>query len=128
MDVIRTLSPAGWSRLALALGLAALMALTLLWSQPAWGEVVATETPGSRLFQQHCIGCHVGGGNIIRRGKTLKLKALERQGIADPESIARIAAEGIGSMAGYREPLGEDGADLVAAWIWEQARVGWPQG
>ena len=109
------------------MGLAALIVLTLFWSQPAWGDAAENETPGSRLFQQHCIGCHVGGGNIIRRGKTLKLKALQRQGIANPDSIARIAAEGIGSMAGYRDQLGTEGPDVVGQWVWEQAKAGWPR-
>ena len=109
------------------MGLAALIVLTLFWSQPAWGDAAENETPGSRLFQQHCIGCHVGGGNIIRRGKTLKLKALQRQGIANPDSIARIAAEGIGSMAGYRDQLGTEGPDVVGQWVWEQAQAGWPR-
>ena len=90
---------------------------------PGVSPVLATS--GQELFSNHCAGCHVNGGNIIRRGKTLKLKALERNGIEGPLEIAMIATEGRGQMSGYGEVLGEDGADAVAEWIWQQAQEGW---
>ena len=83
---------------------------------------------GGRLFEAHCAGCHVQGGNIIRRGKTLKLAALERNAVANPAAIATIAAVGIGQMDGYGEALGDGGAEAVAAWVWQQAQDGWPRG
>lgn len=95
--------------------------------------VVVLATPGQaqadggQLFEQHCAGCHVNGGNIIRRGRTLKLAALERNGVADPEAIARIAAAGIGQMGGYASQLGDGGPEAVAAWVWQQAQAGWPR-
>ena len=105
--------------LALALVLVALLAL------PA--AVQAEPSSGARLFEAHCAGCHLQGGNIIRRGKTLKLAALERQGIASQAAIAAIAAAGVGQMSGYGEVLGEDGTEAVAAWVWQQAQAGWPR-
>jgi len=83
---------------------------------------------GAALFQQHCVGCHVNGGNIIRRNKTLRLAALERNGIVDPAAISAIAADGLGSMGGYAEVLGPGGADAVGGWVWQQAQEGWPRG
>lgn len=83
---------------------------------------------GGRLFEAHCVGCHVQGGNVLRRGKTLKLAALQRNRIDNPEAIATIAAAGIGQMGGYGEALGEGGADAVGAWVWQQALDGWPRG
>ena len=83
---------------------------------------------GQDLFNIHCSGCHINGGNIIRRGKTLKLAALKRNGIDNPEAIARIAREGIGSMGGYKEVLGEEGDQLVGVWIWNQAQNAWVHG
>jgi len=83
---------------------------------------------GAQLFEQHCAGCHVNGGNIIRRGKTLKLAALERQGLASEQAIAAIAAEGRGQMSGYAAVLGEQGSKEVAAWVWQQALANWPRG
>ncbi len=82
---------------------------------------------GARLFEAHCVGCHVNGGNVIRRGRTLKQAALEKAGLADPEAIARIAAAGIGQMSGYGAVLGEEGAAQVGEWVWLQARSGWPR-
>lgn len=92
------------------------------------GEGLAVGDPGARLFEAHCAGCHIHGGNIIRRGKTLKLAALERQGVASPEAIAAIAAAGVGQMGGYAEVLGDGGVTAVAAWVWQQAQAGWPAG
>ena len=88
----------------------------------------ALTSSGEELFNNHCIGCHVNGGNIIRRGRTLKLAALKRNGIDDPEAIARIAREGIGQMSGYRDVLGEGGDRLVSEWIWNQAQNAWTHG
>lgn len=99
-------------------------ALALLPGDP---DSARLET-GGRLFEAHCLGCHVHGGNILRRGKTLKLAALERNGIASPEAIATIAAAGVGQMGGYAAALGEGGADAVAAWVWQQALEDWPRG
>ena len=100
--------------------LALVLLLGLSVAQPAWAD-------GSQLFALHCAGCHLNGGNIIRRGKTLKLAALERQGIASQEAIAAIAAQGQGQMSGYAEALGEDGVQQVAEWVWQQSQAGWPK-
>ncbi len=83
---------------------------------------------GETLFTQHCSGCHINGGNIIRRSKTLRVQALQKRGLDNPEAIAKIAREGIGSMSGYEEVLGEGGDQLVADWIWSQAQKAWTQG
>ena len=83
---------------------------------------------GEVLFDLHCAGCHLNGGNIIRRRKTLKLAALERNGIVSSEAIAQIARQGIGRMSGYGDVLGPDGDRIVAEWIWQQAQKAWIQG
>ena len=83
---------------------------------------------GSLLFEQHCAGCHINGGNIIRRGKNLKLKTLEREQIATVDAIAAIAREGRGQMSGYADVLGSDGDQLVAEWVLMQAQNAWTQG
>ena len=74
-------------------------------------------SPGALLFEQHCAGCHINGGNIIRRGKNLKLKTLEREQIATVDAIAAIAREGRGLMRGYADVLGSNGDQLVAEWL-----------
>ena len=86
------------------------------------------ENVGEHLFIENCAGCHINGGNIIRRNKTLKMKDLERNGLDTQEKIAKIAREGIGIMDGYEEVLGEKGDQLVANWILKQAQKAWVQG
>ena len=95
---------------------------------PIQAIALETSSVGEQLFVQHCSGCHVNGGNIIRRNKTLKLAALKRQGIDNPEAIAKIAREGIGTMSGYIEVLGEGGDLLVSNWVWTQAQNAWTHG
>jgi cytochrome c6 len=89
--------------------------------------VAPVRADGGALFEQHCAGCHVNGGNIIRRGKTLRMAALERQGLASPEAIATVIQAGIGQMSPYGSVLGDDGVQQVATWVWQQAELGWPK-
>ena len=69
----------------------------------------------------------MNGGNIIRRSKNLKISSLKRNGIDNPETIAKIARQGIGIMSGYEDELGENGDQIVANWVWEQAQKAWVQ-
>ena len=82
---------------------------------------------GGNLFNHNCAGCHMNGGNIIRRSKNLKISSLKRNGIDNPEAIAKIARQGIGIMSGYKDELGENGDQIVANWVWEQAQKAWVQ-
>ena len=92
-------------------------------------ELLALEiSKGENLFIEHCSGCHIGGGNIIRRNKNLKISALKNNGLDNPQAIAKIARIGIGSMSGYEKVLGEGGDEIVANWIWEQSQKAWTQG
>jgi len=65
---------------------------------------------------------------VIHRRKTLKLAALQHEGLANPEAIARIATQGIDQMSGYLEVLGSDRAERVGEWVWIQAQNAWVQG
>ena len=121
---IRLIRRIGAVLLLLLIGLAA-----LLWSAPAWGastDVVVLQRGGG-LFENHCAGCHLNGGNVIRRNKTLKRQDLLREGVKDAADVARIAANGKGQMSGYAKVLGEGGPDAVGAWVWKQAELGWPR-
>ena len=82
---------------------------------------------GKNLFKNHCAGCHINGGNIIRRSKNLKISSLKRNGFDSTEAIAKIAREGIGIMDGYKDQLGENGDQALAYWVWEQAQKAWVQ-
>jgi cytochrome c6 len=104
---------------------ALILAVAIWFLSPA---LQASAADGEQLFNNHCAGCHPHGGNIIRRGRTLKLRALEQRQLNNPDAIARIAREGIGQMGGYAEVLGSNGDQLVAQWIWDQAQKAWVQG
>ena len=82
---------------------------------------------GQSLFKHNCAGCHINGGNIIRRSKNLKISSLKRNGIDNPEAIAKIARQGVGIMSGYEDELGDNGDQIVANWVWEQAQKAWVQ-
>ena len=81
---------------------------------------------GEKVFKNVCAGCHVRGGSVVLKGsKSLKLSDLEKRGIADVNSIAKIANDGIGFMKGYKNKL-KDGEDKVLAqWIIQNAEKGW---
>ena len=81
---------------------------------------------GETIFRNVCAGCHVRGGSVVLKGsKSLKISDLEKRGIADEISIAKIANEGIGFMKGYKNKL-KDGEDKVLAqWIIQNAEKGW---
>ena len=83
---------------------------------------------GESLFNNYCSGCHINGGNIIRRSKNLKISSLKRNGIDTPEAIAKIAKEGIGIMDGYGDLLVDNDDLILANWILEQAQKAWVQG
>ncbi len=81
---------------------------------------------GEIIFRNVCAGCHVRGGSVVLKGsKSLKISDLEKRGIANVNSIAEIANEGIGYMKGYKNKL-KDGEDKVLAqWIIQNAQKGW---
>ena len=81
---------------------------------------------GETIFRNVCAGCHVRGGSVVLKGsKSLKLSDLEKRGIADENSIVKIANEGVGFMKGYKNKL-KDGEDKVLAqWIIQNAEKGW---
>ncbi len=103
-----------------------LVLVALLYSPQR--SLAAGEVSGENLFINHCAGCHMNGGNIIRRRKTLKIEALKNNGLDNPEAIARVARNGIGIMSGYEQNLGKEGDKIVADWIWTQAQNAWTQG
>ncbi len=102
--------------------LVALTLLTITFSPPA---VAADTANGARIFNAQCAGCHINGGNIVRRGKTLKQKALKKYGMDSLEAIANIAANGKNNMPAYKDRLSAQEIEDVAAYVLEQAEKGW---
>ncbi len=85
----------------------------------------STQVDAQELFTIQCAGCHPNGSNIIRRGKNLKLRALERQGVASVEAITALITNGKGLMSAYRDRLTPEEIDVLATYVWEQAQNGW---
>ncbi len=120
-------------------GIAAVLTTILLFPATAVAQTAPSSTAGAAidaplLFEQNCAACHAGGGNIVRRGKNLKTKALKRYGMDSQEAIANIITNGKGIMSAYGEAA-ENGAptrlttpeiEALADYVLAQAAVDWP--
>lgn len=102
------------------LGIAILLAIAL--NAPA---IAAEPANGAKIFSIECVGCHANGGNIIRRGKTLKQKALKRNGLDSIEAIAALVANGKNPMPAYKDRLSAEQIEEVAAYVLEKAQSNW---
>lgn len=100
-----------------------MLPLQLGW--PAAAAAAAAAPAADSLFAVNCAGCHVGGGNIIRRGKTLKQKALVRNGYADVAAITALITQGKGIMPAYADRLSSEEIDAIAQYVQQQAETGW---
>nr|WP_309236589.1 c-type cytochrome [Microcoleus sp. FACHB-672] len=96
--------------------------LNITLSQPALAADIAN---GEQIFSLQCAGCHINGGNIIRRGKNLKQKALKQNGMDSIEAISSIVATGKNNMSAYKDRLSEQEIADVSAYVLEQAEKDW---
>ena len=81
---------------------------------------------GQDIFKNVCASCHVRGGLVVTKGsKSLKISDLEQRGIADVDSIRKIANEGIGFMKGYKNKLKGEEDKVLAKWLLQQSKKGW---
>ena len=81
---------------------------------------------GQDIFKNVCASCHVRGGQVVTKGsKSLKISDLEQRGIADVDSIRKIANEGIGFMKGYKNKLKGEEDKVLAKWLLQQSKKGW---
>ena len=99
-----------------------LIVLTCTFSVSA---LAADTANGAQIFSVQCAGCHVNGGNIVRRGKTLKLKALKRNHMDSLDAIATLVANGKNNMSAYKDRLSPKEIEDVATYVLEQAEKGW---
>lgn len=85
----------------------------------------APSAAASELFAAECAGCHVHGGNIVRRGKTLKQRALKRNGVDSVAAIADLITHGKGIMSAYSDRLSAEEIELLAQYVWDKAQTNW---
>ena len=97
-------------------------ALTIAFNPPAFAADTAN---GAEIFSVQCAGCHINGGNIVRRGKTLKQKALKRNGVDSLEAIASLVTNGKNNMSAFKDRLTEQQIAEVSAYVLEQAGKDW---
>jgi cytochrome c6 len=98
-----------------------------VWTGTASSDTLLESVPdqSSQLFEIHCAGCHLNGGNIIRRGKTLKTKALKRYGYDNVAAVSTIITNGKGVMSAYADRLTPAEIEALATYVLEQAAQGW---
>lgn len=96
--------------------------LVPLLATPALGAELES---GAQLFEAHCAGCHLNGGNIIRRGKNLKKRAMTKNGYTDIEAIAQLITQGKGNMSAYGEKLTPEEIQAVSHYVLEQSQIDW---
>ena len=104
------------------------LAPTPAWAEPGLdGGADAGFNQPAELFSVHCVGCHPNGGNIIRRGKTLQAKALNRYGYTDLAAVAQIITHGKGVMSAYGDLLSSEEIQALAGYVLEQAENNWQE-
>jgi cytochrome c6 len=102
--------------------LSAVLLLGILLPTPG---LAANLENGKQVFAATCSGCHANGGNIVRRNKTLKLKALEQNGYATVAAITQIVLNGKNNMPAYKTKLTAPQIEDVSTYVLDQAKKGW---
>ncbi|MEG3904989.1 c-type cytochrome [Microcoleus sp. B4-C5] len=94
-------------------------------SQMAIADTTTNTTTAAEVFSANCAGCHINGGNIIRRGKNLKQKALKKYGMDSIANISNLVTNGKGIMPAYKDRLSEQQIIDVSAYVLSQAETDW---
>ncbi len=110
---------------SLAISLFAFFLLFPLLNTAAFADVTTNFDTGAKVFKANCAGCHAKGGNIVRRGKNLKLKALHKYKMDTPEAIASIVTNGKGIMSAYGDKLTPEQIADVSAYVLQKAAQNW---
>lgn len=97
----------------------------LLVSSLNYSALAVETSNATEIFTANCAGCHINGGNIVRRGKNLKQKALKKYHMDSIDAIANIVENGKNAMPAYRDRLSNQQILDVAAYVLEQAEKGW---
>jgi len=103
-----------------------ILLLTICLQQPVLADTVDGAS-GAKIFSANCAGCHINGGNIIRRGKNLKMKALKKYKMDSVEAISNIVTYGKNNMSAYKDRLSESEIQAVSTYVLNQAEKNWPK-
>ena len=84
---------------------------------------------GEQIFNSNCAACHMGGGNVIRANRTLKISDLnnhvEAYTSSPLESLEREIEDGLNAMPSYADKLTEEEIIAVATYVEQRAELGW---
>ena len=109
-------------RIGLLLSMAILLFSFMFTNSTAIASDLAN---GAKVFQENCNGCHVKGGNIVRRGKNLKLRTLMKNKLDSVDAIAELVSQGKNSMSAYQDRLNNSEIEDVAAYVFNRAKENW---
>ncbi|MEM9448874.1 MAG: c-type cytochrome [Cyanobacteria bacterium P01_E01_bin.6] len=88
-------------------------------------ELASPSPDGATLFDINCAGCHANGGNIIRRGKNLRMKALTKNQMDSVDAIAHIVTVGKRPMSAYGDKLSAEEIQAVSRYVLARAEQDW---
>ena len=101
----------------LILTLLLIVGATGLLSAPAMAMAMDTMESsalerGEQIFNSNCAACHMGGGNVIRANRTLKISDLndhvEAYSSSPLEALEHEIEDGLNAMPSYADKLSED--------------------
>lgn len=96
-----------------------------LFISPVHAEMMTNLDNGAEVFKANCAGCHVNGGNIVRRGKNLKLKALHKYKVDNQDAVVSLVTNGKGIMSAYGDKLSAEEIANVSAYVLQRASENW---
>ena len=119
--------------MARAAGLILMLLLGLSWpgllTEPAMALDSSALEQGEQIFTSNCAACHMGGGNVIRANRTLKMSDLndhvEAYTSTPLEALEHEIEDGLNAMPGYADKLSEDEILAVASYVEQRAELGW---
>jgi len=100
-----------------------------LLSAPAMAVDGAALERGEQIFISNCAACHMGGGNVIRANRTLKISDLnnhvEAYSSSPLEALEHEIEDGLNAMPSYADKLSEEDIIAVATYVEQRAELGW---
>ena len=113
----------------LMLTLLLIVGATGLLSAPAMAMESSALERGEQIFNSNCAACHMGGGNVIRANRTLKISDLndhvEAYSSSPLEALEHEIEDGLNAMPSYADTLSEEEIMAVATYVEQRAELGW---
>ena len=113
----------------LMLTLLLIVGATGLLSAPAMAIESSALERGEQIFNSNCAACHMGGGNVIRANRTLKISDLndhvEAYSSSPLEALEHEIEDGLNAMPSYADTLSEEEIMAVATYVEQRAELGW---